>query len=229
MTTVFEGWAEGSFHHDGVERRTFRKGAGPCVIVIHEIPGVTPRVAAFAEEVVAAGFTVVMPSLLGEPGRALSNGAVASALWQLCVSREFTVWALGRTSPIVTWLRALAREAHAECGGPGVGAVGMCFSGGFALGMMVDAPVVAPVLCQPSLPAPTRARSRHLDLSPEDLAAVKAKVAAGCDVLGLRYAEDPLVGERFDTLRRELGDRFLAVELPSRRRSDHSVLTEHRD
>jgi hypothetical protein len=45
-------------------------------------------------------------------------------------------------------------------------------------------------------------------------------------VLGLRYKGDPAVGSRFDTLRRELGDGFLAVELAGK---GHSVVTEHRD
>ena len=71
---------------------------------------------------------------------------------KVCIAREFTHWALNQTSPIIGWLRALARNLHHEVGGPGVGAVGMCFSGGFALAMMVDDIMVAPVLSQPSMP-----------------------------------------------------------------------------
>jgi dienelactone hydrolase len=145
---------------------------------------------------------------------------------QVCVSREFSLFALGRTGPVATWLRSLARELHAELDGPGVGAVGMCLTGGYALAMLADAPVAAPVLAQPASPAPVgRARRADLGLSPADLASVKAKVAAGCQVLGLRYADDPVVGTRFDTLRRELGDNFIAVEFPGRK---HATLTEHR-
>lgn len=92
--------------------------------------------------------------------------------------------------------------------------------------MLADAPVAAPVLAQPASPAPLgKARRADLGLSPGDLAAVKAKVAAGCQVLGLRYEGDPAVGTRFDTLRRELGENFIAVEFPGRK---HSTLTEHR-
>jgi dienelactone hydrolase len=127
---------------------------------------------------------------------------------------------------VANWLRALARTLHEELGGPGVGALGMCFTGGFALAMMADAPVVAPVLAQPSLPFPVgRQRRGDLGLSPADLASVRTKAAQGCSVLGLRYANDPAVGSRFDTLRQELGDRFIAVEFPGRQ---HSTLTEHR-
>ena len=228
-------WERDEFSHpDGgghqLTHTTFRKGSGPGVIVIHEIPGITPNVARFAEDVVAAGFTVVMPSLFGTPGRAMSVGYAASSTIKGCVAREFTVWALRQTSPVIDWLRALARQLHDELGGPGVGALGMCFTGGFALGMMVDDSVVAPVLSQPSVPfAVGRARSADLNLSPADLETVKRRAAAGCEVLGLRFTGDKLVGTRFETLRRELGDRFLAVELPSASAKDHSVLTEQRD
>ena len=64
-----------------------------------------------------------------------------------------------RDLPIADWLRALASDLHAELGGPGVGALGMCFTGGFALAMMVDDSVAAPVLAQPSLPFPVAARA----------------------------------------------------------------------
>ena len=225
--TRLAGWDESTFTADGRTFPVFRRGTGPGVIIVHEIPGITPKVQAFAEDVDAAGFTVVMPSLLGAPGGPHSSGPVLREVGKVCVSREFTTWAAGRTSPIISWLRALAADLHAELGGPGVGALGMCFSGGFALGMMVDGHVAAPVLSQPSLPFPvSKALAADLNLSPADLTAVKERVAAGCPVLGLRYASDKAVGTRFDTLRRELGDGFLAVELPGK---GHSVLTEHRD
>lgn len=225
--TRLPGWTESTFTDDTKTYPTFRRGAGPGVIVIHEIPGITPKVQAFAEEVVGAGFTVVMPSLTGTPGEAMGLVNVATSMGKVCVSSEFNTWATNRTSPVTTWLRALAKDLHDELGGPGVGALGMCFSGGFALAMMVDGHVAAPVLSQPSMPLPlTKALGADLNLSPEDLAAVKDRVAAGCPVLGLRYASDKAVGTRFATLRRELGDGFLAVELPGR---GHSVVTEHRD
>ena len=126
---------------------------------------------------------------------------------------------------------ALARSLHHDCGGPGVGAVGMCFSGGFALGMMVDEVMVAPVLSQPSLPLAIagKKRQRDLNLSPDDALAVAQRAADGCQVMGLRFRDDSLVGSRFDTLRSLLGDAFIAVELSSASKRDHSVLTEQRD
>lgn len=221
------GWDESTFTAGGTTLPTFRRGTGPGVVIVHEIPAITPKVKAFAEEVVDSGFTVVMPSLFGEPGDTMGLVNVTAAVARVCVSSEFSNWALNTTSPITTWLKALAKDLHTELGGPGVGALGMCFSGGFALAMMVDGHVAAPVLSQPSMPfAFPGARARDLNLSPADLAVVKERVAAGCTVLGLRYQGDPMVGRRFNTLREELGDGFLAVELPGRQ---HSVLTEHRD
>ena len=145
---------------------------------------------------------------------------------RVCIDREFNKLRLRETSPVATWLRSLARDLHAELGGPGVGALGMCFTGGFALAMMVDDSVAAPVLAQPSLPFPIgRARAADLNLSPEDLDVVKRRAAAGCPVLGLKLRDDVAVGTRFDTLSREIGDAFIRVELPGRQ---HSTLTAHR-
>ena len=228
---VLDGWVADSFAAGGASYPTYRRGTGPGVVVIHEVPGITPKVAAFANDVVDAGFTVMMPSLLGTPGRAISPLYAARSVGKLCISREFTLWALNQTSPVIAWLRALARSLHHDCGGPGVGAVGMCFSGGFALGMMVDEVMVAPVLSQPSLPLAIagKKRQRDLNLSPDDALTVSQRAADGCQVMGLRFRDDSLVGSRFDTLRSLLGDAFIAVELASASKRDHSVLTEQRD
>ena len=224
--SVLDSWTEGSHTADGVTHATYRKGTGPGVIVIHEIPGLIPEVVEFAQEVVDRGFTVVLPHLFGTPGKKGSAPYIGATFAKLCVSREFTVFALGETTPVAGWLRSLARSLHEELGGPGVGAVGMCFTGGYALAMLADAPVAAHVLAQPSTPLPVgRKRGADLGLSPADLESVRAKVNGGCQVLGLRYADDPAVGTRFDTLRRELGDNFVAVEFPGRR---HATLTLHR-
>ncbi|MBZ5736280.1 dienelactone hydrolase family protein [Nocardioides sp. TRM66260-LWL] len=227
-TQVLERWTAGEHtDEDGTTHPIYRQGTGPGVIVIHEIPGLTPKVAAFGQEVVDAGFTVVMPSLFGTPGAPFGPVAIARAMAQVCVSREFTKLATRQTTPVAGWLRSLARSLHAETGGPGVGALGMCFTGGFALAMMVDEAVAAPVLCQPSVPFTVgRARSADLNLSPADLDAVKRRAGSGCPVLGVQYASDPLTGTRFDTLDRELGPAFLRVDLPGK---GHSVVTEQRD
>lgn len=224
------GWEKGSFTAATLTRDTYRKGSGPVVVVVHEIPGITPAVERFANEVVERGFTVVMPDLVGTPGREVSGKYIASSMLKVCISKEFTNMALNKTSPIISWLRALARSLHNEVGGKGVGAVGMCFSGGFALGMMVDDIMLAPVLSQPSMPfAVTKVRGADLNLSPDDAAVVAQRAADGCQVLGLRFDKDRAVGDRFSSLRTLLGDAFIAIELPSSKPSDHSVLTEQRD
>ena len=227
MTVSIPGWDHSTFTDDGVTHATYRKGSGPAVVVVHEIPGITPKVLEFAERVVAQGFTVVMPLLVGEVGRKPSGSYIASSMRKICISREFTTMAMHKTSPIISWLRALARQMHSEVGGVGVGAVGMCFSGGFALGMMVDDIMVAPVLSQPSMPfAVGSNRSADLNLSPSDEARIVERAQAGCQVLGLRFTGDKLVGTRFDSLRKLLGDAFVAVEFESTTKQDHSVLTE---
>jgi dienelactone hydrolase len=227
MSVSIPGWDHSVFTHDGVTHATYRKGSGPVVVVVHEIPGITPKVLEFAERVVAQGFTVVMPLLVGEVGRKPSGSYIASSMRKICISREFTTMAMHKTSPVISWLRALARQMHGEVGGVGVGAVGMCFSGGFALGMMVDDIMVAPVLSQPSMPfAVGSNRSADLNLSPSDEARIVERAQAGCQVLGLRFTGDKLVGTRFDSLRKLLGDAIVAVEFESTTKQDHSVLTE---
>lgn len=219
----------GTFTAGGITHDTYRKGFGPGVVVVHEIPGITPTVEKFANEVVEAGFTVIMPLLVGKVDKAPSGKYIASSFAKVCISKEFTTMALQKTSPVISWLRALAKQLHTEIGGVGVGAVGMCFSGGFALGMMVDDVVVAPVVSQPSLPLSFgAARAGDLNLSASDAVRVAERAAQGCQVLGLRYKGDKLVGTRFGELRKLLGNAFVAVEFESTKKSDHSVLTEQR-
>ena len=231
-----------SFSHDGFTHDVYRKGTGPVVVVITEMPGISPMVVGFADRVVALGLTAVLPDLFGDAGRdPLAGGTLGTLGYGLrsmggaCISREFSVLAAGKSSPAVSWLRALAHEEHERAGGLGVGVVGMCFTGGFALAMAVDDLVLAPVMSQPSLPFPVGgSRKRSVDTSDEDLATIRGRCAAeGLQVLGLRFDGDPFVpAERFAFLRERLGDGFVAVEL---RQADghpdgplgkhHSVLT----
>jgi dienelactone hydrolase len=205
---ALEGFTKESFEADGKRRDIYRAGSGPAVIVISEMPGITPLVAEFARKVVAAGCTAVMPSIFGDPGRPASGAYLFQSIGPACVSREFTAFALKKTSPITVWLRKLAAAEHERCGGPGVGVVGMCFTGGFALAMMVDDIVLAPVLSQPSLPFPLSKKYKaDIGISEADLARVKERTAQGTCLLGLRFTNDPFCfEERFATLKRELGD-----------------------
>ena len=224
------------FTFDGKTRDVYRRGAGPAVIVMHEVPGITPQVAAFANRVADAGFTVYLPHLFGEPMKPASMGYIMGILARCCISREFRVLAANASSPIVDWLRALAREAHARCGGPGVGAVGMCLTGNFALAMMLDSPMLAPVLSQPSLPFPiTSAKKKALHISPAELAAAHRRIDQDhARVLGLRFNSDPMCPpQRFESLRLEFGAAFEGIEIdakyanPNAPKPPHSVLTNH--
>ncbi|EON32381.1 putative dienelactone hydrolase [Gordonia terrae C-6] len=228
----------------GTTRRVHRLGSGPAVIVIAEMPGISPKVADVGRRIAGAGATAVLPSLFGVDGRdprPENLGVVGSATNMLttiaraCITREFTILASGKTSPVASWLRALAAREHDRCGGPGVGAVGMCFTGGFALAMATDDRMLAPVLSQPSLPfAVLPGRARAIDVSESDLALVQARCARGLEVMGLRFRGDRLVPEaRFAHLRELLGDAFIGIELPDESANPdsmlprpHSVLTE---
>jgi dienelactone hydrolase len=232
---VLDGFERTTFEAHGVTRDVWRLGAGPATIVVAEIPGITPLVVSFARQISSRGMSVVLPHLFGDDGRDPRLGYLLRSFASACVSREFTLFATGRSSPVVEWLRRLAHAEHLRCGGPGVGMVGMCLTGGFALGVMADAPVVAPVLSQPSLPFPLGARrSADLGCSAAELVAIKDKVANGTKVLGLRFSGDAKSpAARFATLRRELGDGFIDVEIDSsegnpygNRKGAHSVLTE---
>ena len=212
-----------TFTSDGSTYRVFRKGSGPAVLVITEMPGISPMVLGFADRIVALGCTAVLPDLFGTAGRDPTAGSRlggtlrgAGTILSTCIRRDFTAFAVGRSSRVVDWLRALARSEHARCGGPGVGAVGMCLTGGFALAMAVDPVVLAPVLSQPSLPFPISKRHRAgIDTSDADLSLVADRCAAdSLRVVGLRFDGDPFVpGERFEMLRRRLGDGFVSIEL----------------
>jgi dienelactone hydrolase len=220
-------------------RLVFRRGSGPAVIVMHDMPGLSPLVVRFADHVVEAGMTAFLPSLFGQPGKPSSSGYTCREVVKaICIRREFTVWATNRSSPIVDWLRALARQVHGECGGRGVGAVGMCFTGGFALAMMTEPSVTAPVLSQPSLPIPfgSRKRASSMGVSDEEVACASARFTQeNLSMMGLRFAGDRLVPDaRVETYRRTFGDKFEYIELDPKDAAPapiapHAVLTLHLD
>ena len=227
-----DDFANFPFSFDGVERVVYRKGSGPAVVIMHELPGITPAVIYFANRVIGAGFTAFMPSLFGTPGDD-DKGLPFGTYLKLCVRKEFPDLSTTRASPIVDWLRALARHAYAEIVGRGVGVVGMCVTGNFALTMALDAEVVAPILSQPALPTGIMVKHyRAVHASPEALANVRRRHRGeGLKVLGLQFKGDPLCpAARFDTLERELGDAFERRDIDKEHaarggRFPHSVLT----
>ncbi|MFK7898606.1 MAG: dienelactone hydrolase family protein [Myxococcota bacterium] len=235
-SSILSEYTQTEFEHEGLTRPVYVRGDGPGIVVMHEVPGIYDAVVEFADRLVKAGYRVYLPELVGTAGKPFSNGYAASSILRACIAREFHVLASRQSSPITVWLRALARKAHAECGGPGVGCIGMCLTGNFGLAMMVDEAVMAPVLSQPSLPFPFGAdRKAALHVSDADLEIIKERVEKnGCKVLGLRFTGDPLCPpQRFETLRNELGEGFEGIEIDSSKGNtagipaeSHSVVTK---
>ncbi len=228
------GYTSFPFSHGGTERTVYRMGTGPGVVVMHEVPGISAEVLRFADKVADAGFTVFMPHLFGTLGRKTNPVDRMFQLARVCISREFHALAEDRSSPITDWLRALAGRVHEDIGGVGVGAVGMCVTGNFALTMTLDPWVVAPVMGHPSFPLPlTPAKAAALHVTPETLVNARRRIAdEGLKVMGVRFHGDTLFcrAARFATLRRELGEGFEGIELPGRSSKanpepPHSVLT----
>lgn len=197
----------------GETKTVYVSGTGPAVVVMTEVPGITPDVARFARWVRDAGFTVWLPSLFGRDGAAPTLELAVATMGSGCVRREFQAFAAGQPSPMVTWLRQLAAHAHDRCGGPGVGAVGMCFTANFALRMVLEPSVLAPVMSQPSLPLDDPADT----FVPEaEMTAAKRRLdAEDLTVLAYRFAGDPhCQAARFASFERGLGDRFVAHVIP---------------
>ena len=224
---------------DGVDKLVYVAGHGPAVIVMTEMPGISPHVARFSRWVRDAGFTVYMPSLFGRDGAVPGAEEGAAVFQRACVSAEFRAMAANQSSPVTQWLRALARLAHQECGGPGTGAIGMCFTGNFALTMMLEPSMLAPVLAQPSLPLNDPG---GIEITPDEIEAVRQRLEReNLTVLAYRFEGDKICrAQRFAAYAEKLGDRFIARVLPdSAAGSDtapffarhvpfpHSVVTAH--
>jgi dienelactone hydrolase len=234
-----EDFARRTLTLEGVGRVVLHAGQGPAVIVMAEMPGISPHVARFARWVRDAGFTVYLPSLFGTDGAWPDAEAGLAVLRRACVSAEFRAFAANASSPVTTWLRALARQAHAECAGPGVGAIGMCFTGNFALSMMLEPVMLAPVLCQPSLPFD---QPGALQISAEELLTVRARLEReDLTVRAYRFEGDRhCTAQRFAAYAEALGPRFEPTVLPDAAAnpspppffaqvvaSPHSVVTAH--
>ncbi len=220
-------------------KRVWRAGRGAGVVIMHEMPGISPHVLRFARWVRDAGFTVWLPSLFGTDGATGTADDGAAVFRRACMSAEFRALGAGVSSPVTTWLMALARHVHQTNGGAGVGAIGMCFTGNFALTMMLEPSVIAPVVCQPSLPLDV---PDGLEISADELASIRQRLdAEDRTVLAYRFAGDAFCrAERFAAYRKALGERFIGRELPDEAanpdvppffaqhvRTPHSVVTVH--
>jgi len=227
------GFASFRFAGNSSEWRcVYHAGTGPAVVIMHELPGLSPPLIKLAKDIVAAGFTVYLPLLFGRAGQDLH----VLPAFSLCVRREFCLFAAGRRSPITNWLRDLCAHAHTLSGGPGIGLIGMCLTGGLVFALCASPAVLAAVTCQPSLPVSMFRGAKfrgELGVAPVDLEAAKARVLAeGIDILGFRYSSDyACPAERYETAKLEFGDRFkpTTYQTPDRKhglpRWAHSILT----
>lgn len=230
------GWSATPFTGGGYTHDVYRRGEGPGVVLIPEMPGLHPGVLALGNHLVDNGFTVAAPSLFGTPGKPVTAGYTVSSLVRGCVAREFAAFATNKQRPVAVFLRQLARDLNARTPGKGVGVIGQCFTGGFALAAAVDDSVLAPVLSQPSLPLPlTPSQRRDAGLSEVELNVVADRAANdGLCAMGLRFSADTAVpAARFKTIKDRLGDAFEVIEIDSGPgnpggfgRMAHSVLTE---
>jgi dienelactone hydrolase len=230
------GWTCAPFSGGGYTHDVYRKGDGPGVVLIPEMPGLHPGVLALGNHLVDNGFTVAAPSLFGTPGAPALQPSAVPTLARGCITKEFAAFATNKQRPVAMFLRALARDLNASTPGKGVGVIGQCFTGGFALAAAVDENVLAPVLSQPSLPLPLTPRQRRdPGVSEDELKIIEQRAAGeGLCALGLRFSQDRMSpGERFDTLKQRLGDAFEVIEIDSGpgnpdgfTRMAHSVLTD---
>ena len=232
---VLTGWSPAPFTAAGVTHDVFTSGEGPGVVLLPEMPGMTPRVMALANHLVGEGFTVAVPSLFGEPGRKVSAGYALRTIARACITREFAAFSRGADRPIAEYVRAVARHLHERVGGRGVGVIGMCFSGGFALAAAVEPAVLAPVGSQPSVPFPLgEARRRDLGMSEREQTAIAERVRTeGLCLIGLRFSEDFMSpGDRFTELANAFGPGWRTIPLNSKPgnpdgigKREHQVLT----
>jgi dienelactone hydrolase len=196
-------------------RDVYERGDGPPVVIIQELPGIGPQTLRLAERLVDAGYRAVLPHLFGPLGRVCLAGNLVRVM---CMRREFDLLARNRSSPIVDWLRALCRDVRDRQQVRGVGVIGMCLTGNFALTLIGDDSVLAAVASQPSLPA--------LHMSPDEVAAARAFLDTNGPMLALRFANDPLCSARtFNAIAATFNQDRQRVRLEVLPGWRHSVLT----
>jgi dienelactone hydrolase len=228
-TAVPAEYASGSFEHDTplgvISRRVLRREApGPTVILIHESPGLSDSTFAIAAVLAGHGYRIVLPVLLDAAWSGPGPRSQLANVIKLCVARELAALSSGKTGAIVDWLRGLADEEFRTTEGRPVGVIGMCFSGGFALGVITNPHVAAAVMSQPALPFRLPWMSSELGVSKEDLRGIHERVGAGGCIRAMRFSRDAKSPrKRLDLIRQQFPDsECREIETPDR--SLHSVL-----
>ncbi len=224
---MLSDWQKSVFVTDAVDGKplahdVYTKGSGPVVLIIQELPGIGVETNRLAEDLIAAGFTVVLPHLFGPIGRLSFAGNIVRVF---CMRREFAVFAKNRTSPVVRWLRALAAELRVAHKVQGIGVIGMCLTGNFAISMMADESVLAGVASQPSLPI---FANSALHMSPDDVAEIRAGLDEKGPMLAFRFQGDKLCTHaKFEALDRAFNGDKERIKLREIEGDKHSLLTVH--
>lgn len=200
-----------------ISKRVFYKGEGPGIIIMHELPGMVPECVEFADRLVEAGFKVYLPLLFGEAGEGDPISGTLDNFPKLCISKEFNLFANNETSPIVEWLKLLCRKAHNYSKHRGVGAIGMCLTGGFAIPLLVEPSLMAPVLSQPSLPINPILFKGSPGCSKRDYEFACARIKREkIPVLGFKFSHDIISpNEKFKKLQKDLGSLFKGTIIDS--------------
>lgn len=203
-----------------VAHDVYTAGTGPVVVIIQELPGIGQETLRLAARLREAGFTTVLPHLFGPLGRVSLLGNLVRVF---CMRREFRVFETGRSSPVVDWLRALCRDLVDRHGVAGVGTIGMCLTGNFAISLLADDAVLAGVASQPSLPI--RAHGA-LHMTDADIARVRQRLDTLEPALALRFEGDPMcTAGKFDAYASAFNDDRERIRLRTLPGKGHSVLT----
>lgn len=205
---------------DGREKvfPVYEKGAGPPVVLIQELPGIGRETLALSQALQDAGFRVSLPHLFGPLGR---TDTLANTVRVFCMRREFALFERNQSSPIVEWLAALCRDVRGDH--VGVGVIGMCLTGNFAISLMADEAVLAGVAAQPSLPLRGHA---NLHMSPGEVEAVCSKLDRVGPMLAYRFEGDSICrAEKFSTIERKFNADRERIRLRTLPGPGHSVLT----
>lgn len=207
---------------NSVEFDIYEKGEGPIIIILQELPGIDQETIKFADKMVAYGFRVVMPHLFGPLGKF----AIAGNLVRLfCIRREFNLFAKKQTSPIVAWLKALCRDAQQRYNVKGVGVIGMCLTGNFAISLMADDSVLASVASQPSLPMFSQ---KSLHMSDQDVSQISERLDEHGPMLSYRFAGDVLcTAAKFDAIDGAFNRDKERIKLTTVHGNKHAMLTAH--
>jgi dienelactone hydrolase len=242
MTDMLSGFSRYDFRNADIAHDVYQIGAGPPVLVMHELPGFAQPAVNFARRLADAGFQVHLPHLFGEVGVRDARRYYK----QLCVSREFANLAAGVSAPITDWLRALARHISERNGNRQVGAIGMCLTGAFVIPLVIDPWVSAPVAAQPAVPFSVLYLAtglgygpwaRELNVTNDQVNAAASRLRAeDRKLLALRFAEDRICPRgRFERLAEEFGAQLEAHEYGGASlwqqtvSPRHAVLTEQYD